>query len=300
MKKETLGTILALLAACISGFAIIANKIFIVDMEPTVFTAVRALIIGIVFFLIISYQGKGMIKAKVSWKYLLTIGVIGGAFAFLLFFSGLKLTTGGNAAFLHKTMPLYIAVLAFVFLKEKITRKQSSALFLMFFGTIAIYSATISPAELWVNPSLGNLMVIGAAFLWAVESIIAKKAMIKGESNFIVSFARMFIGAIVLFAFLAVFGTFESLFSLTTQQIINVCISTVILFAYVFCWYYSIKLINVSKASTLLLLAPVISIILGIMVLGEPIAALQLVGAALILIGAYLAVKIRSEFTTGV
>ena len=313
MNKEILGTLLAIITALISGVAIVANKIFIVDMEPAVFTAIRALIIGIGFMIIMLLTGNSK-KAKrktgrkisrkttrkMTWIYLLSIGIIGGAFAFLLFFSGLKLTTGGNAAFLHKTMPLYIAVLAFIFLKEKITGNHIFAMFLMIIGTLSIYMAVIEPSILWLDPSLGNLLVIGATLFWAIETIIAKKVMKDGESNFVVSFARMFIGAIVLFSFIAVTGSIESLLSITQQQILNLSISTAILFAYVFCWYYSIKLISVSKASTLLLLAPVVSMILCTIILGEPITALQLFGSALILAGSYIVIKIRSNLATGV
>ena len=170
----------------------------------------------------------------------------------------------------------------------------------MIIGTLSIYMAVIEPSILWLDPSLGNLLVIGATLLWAIETIIAKKVMKDGESNFVVSFARMFIGAIVLFSFIAVTGSIESLLSITQQQILNLSISTAILFAYVFCWYYSIKLISVSKASTLLLLAPVVSMILCTIILGEPITALQLFGSALILAGSYIVIKIRSNLATGV
>jgi drug/metabolite transporter (DMT)-like permease len=81
---------------------------------------------------------------------------------------------------------------------------------------------------------------------------------------------------------------------------INIAISTAILFGYVFCWYYSIKMINVSKASTLLLLAPIISLILGVLIFNEPTPVLQLLGSALILIGTYLVIKVKSELVTGI
>jgi drug/metabolite transporter (DMT)-like permease len=302
MNKETLGTLLAIATAIISGFAIPVNKIFVVGLDPTVFTAIRALIIGIIFFILASFQNKFNYKEfkKVPWKYLLAIGIVGGSFAFLLFFTGLKLTTAGRGAFLHKTLPIYIAIFAFLFLKEKISRKQLYALIVMFIGTILIFSAKINPADLWMNPQLGDLLIIGATILWALENVIARKAMIKGESNFVVSFARMFIGAIILFAVVLLVGKLDLLLTLSFQQIINLCISVAILFGYVFCWYWSIKLINVSKASTLLLLAPVISLILGIVWFGEPLPLLQMIGSALILIGAYFVVKIRSEFVTGI
>jgi len=302
MRKETLGTILALTTAFISGLAIPINKIFVVGLDPTVFTAIRGLFIGIIFFVIVSFQSKSEQKKfkKVPWKYLIAIAIIGGSFAFLMFFTGLKLTTAGRGAFLHKTLPLYITIFAFLFLKEKVSQKQVLTLAIMLIGTILIYSAEISPSEFWLDPSLGDLLVIGATILWALENTIARKVMIEGESNYVVSFARMFIGAIILFAIVTLQDKMSLLFNLTSHEVINLTISIAILFGYVFCWYWSIKLINVSKASTILLLAPVISLILGIIIFSEPVPNLQLLGSALILIGAYFVVKIKSEFTTGV
>jgi len=302
MRKETLGTILAVIAALISGLAIPVNKIFVIDLDSTVFTAVRSLFIGIIFFILVSFQSNSKQKKfkKVPWKYLLAIAIIGGSFAFLMFFTGLKLTTAGRGAFLQKSLPLYIAIFAFLFLKEKISQKQAFALLTMSIGTILIYSTTINPSEFWTNPSLGDLLVIGATILWAIENTIAKKVMIEGESNFVISFARMFMGGVILFAIVIIQNKVGLLLVLTTQQIINLTISIAVLFGYVFSWYWSIKLINVSKASTILLLAPVISLIFGVLIFNEPTPNLQLLGSALILIGTFIVVKVKSEFTTGV
>lgn len=300
MNKETLGTFLALLTAVVSGIAIPANKIFVIGIDPAVFTAVRAIMIGIIFLLLSLWQWNRISTKKkkgfvVSWKYLAAIAIIGGSFAFLLFFTGLSLTTSGHAAFLHKTLPLYVAVLAFVFLKERITRKHTYAMILMFLGIIAIYSTSIDPTELWMNPRLGDMMVIGATILWAVENVIARKAMISGETNFIVSFARMFFGGLILLGVVLLSGKIEILLSLTQIQIINIGVSIVILFAFVFFYYWSLRLINASKAAVMLLLAPVVSLILGVTFLGEPAPPIQLVGSALILVGAYFISGIKSE-----
>lgn len=304
MRKETFGTILAFTTAIISGFAIPINKIFVVKMEPVVFTALRALIIGLVFFLLATFHSLRFSKEisfrKIPWKYMISIGLIGGGLAFLLYFTGLKLTTAGRAAFIHKTLPLYITILAFLFLKEKISRKQIIALMLMFSGTVLLVSAKINPAVLWSNPSFGDILAITATFLWAVENVISRKAMLNGSTNFAVACARMFIGSLFLFASVLILGKTDALLSLTEQQVINVLISTAILFGYVFTWYWSIKLINVSKASTILLLAPVISLILGAVWLGEPVPEIQILGSALILIGAYFVAKVESKFVTGI
>jgi len=175
MKKETVGTLLAIFTAIISGFAIVANKIFIVDLDPTIFTSIRALIIGIIFFVIGSFQCKFDYKKfkKVNWEYLILIGLIGGGLAFLLFFSGLKLTTSGRAAFIHKTLPLYVTFLAVLFLKEKITKKQSLALLIMIIGLWILMYSQITPSILWESPSYGDMIILFATILWAIENVIA-------------------------------------------------------------------------------------------------------------------------------
>ena len=305
-NREMKGTILALLAAAISGAAITANKIFIVSMDPTVFTSLRSLIIGLAFLAIIFFQSRfrltdvGKSLKSANWKYMLAIAIIGGAAAFLLFFSGLKLTTSGRAAFLHKTMPIYVAVFAYWFLREKISIKQTYALIIMLLGTVLIFGAEISPAELWSNPMLGDFLVLGATVLWAVENTIARKAMVRGDTNWVVSFSRMFIGALVLFGAAGVMGKLGLMMTLTSGQAVNILISTAILFGYVFFWYYSIRLINVSKASAMLMLAPVVSLALGAAFLGEPAPMVQLIGSALILLGTFFIANIRSELSTGV
>ncbi len=302
MNKETLGTILAVITAIFSGIAIPANKVFIVNIDPLVFTAVRSIIIGIAFLCLAVWLNKKTekkTKAKqrfaINWKYLAGIAVIGGALAFFLYFTGLKFTTAGRAAFLHKTLPLYVAVLAFLFLKEKITKKYLYAMILMIAGIIGIYAAAINPAELWMNPQLGDLLIISATFLWAVENVLARKVMLKNEHNFIVSFSRMFFGGLILFGMLVLLGRTDALLALSSQQVANIIISTALLFCYVFFYYWALKLINVSKAAVLLLIAPVISLLVGITFLGEPAPVLQLAGSALILIGAYFAAGIKSE-----
>ncbi len=299
MNKETKGTLLAIATALISAIAIPVNKLFVVGLEPTVFTAVRSLLVGIGFFSIIWLMPHHDIKniRKVRWDYLIPIGIIGGGLAFLFYFTGLKLTTAGRGAFLHKTLPLYIALLAYFFLKEKISKRHAFAMGGMFLGTLCIYYSKIPvDAIFWANPSLGDLLVIGGTILWAVENTIAKKAMIKGEHSEVVAFGRMFIGGLFLAAVLLIQGNLGAILSLSVLQWGFILISASLLFAYVTVWYYAIKLINVSKAACYLLLAPPISLLIGFLLIGEPIGLLQLVGSGIILACAYYLKDVQSEF----
>lgn len=288
---ELRGTLLILLTAFISGISIVINKFFIVKIDPLLFTALRAFFIGIVFLFISLYfsSSKGKFK-QTSWFNLLLIGLIGGGIAFWLFFSGLKLTTAGRAAFLHKTLPIYAVILAFIFLKEKITKKQLIAMIVMLFGLLLMELTNIS-SEI----RIGDLLVLFATILWAVENTISKKVMLEKESNWVVTFSRMFFGSLLLLAIIFLTGKTNLIFSLSAQQIIYIVISGIFLFLYVFTWYWGLKYINLSKASAILLLAPVISLVLGFLWLNEQIFILQLIGSTLILVGAYFISKTKSE-----
>ena len=299
MKKETKGTLLALLTALVSGIAIPLNKLFIVSIDPTVFAAVRAIIIGAIFFFIASYQSRFNYKEfkHVPFKYLIAIGVIGGGFAFLLLFCGLANDAGKHSgAFLHDgTLPIYTTLLAAVFLNERITRRMSYAMIVMVVGVAVLYASQLSPAQLWANPLLGDLLITVSVILWAIEYVIAKKAMNKGESNTVITFARMFFGSIVLFGFVFLFGKVGSLMTLSVQQWTNILISTGLEFCYVAFWYWSLKNINASKATMLFLVAPVVSTIASMMIFSEQPSIMQFIGSAVILIGAYFLLGVKSE-----
>jgi len=281
MKKEGLGTVLAFITAIISGFAIPVNKMFVVDIDPIVFTAVRAIIIGVIFFFLAGMQCRFKLSGfkKTKWPWLLLIGIVGGGIAFALYFSGLALTTSGRAAFLHKSLPVYVSVFAYLFLKERVTKRQNIALLIMLIGTFSILAGGVNPAQLWADPSTGDLLVLVGTILWGVESTIAKKAM---------------------FGVVLLMGNLEVMMNLSAQEVTNLLISTTFLFGYVLFWYASLKYINVSKAAIILLFAPVISLSLGAWWYGEPVSMLQGIGSFVILIGAYLVSGVKSGFSSGV
>jgi drug/metabolite transporter (DMT)-like permease len=289
MNKEDVGTLFAIITALVSGFAFVANKSFLVSLDPTLFTSLRTFFVGIGFFLISIFKNKLRFKNlnKVSWKVLLAIGFVAG-FGFLAFFNGLKLTTAGRAAFLHKLLPLFVTIFAFFFLKEKIKRKQVFAMIVMIIGAFLLSSSAIT-----FEIAIGDTLVIVATILFAIENIISKYAMIKKESNFVVSFCRMFFASIILFSIVMLMGSFDQLLLITYEQAVYIGISTSLLFLYVYFWYYSISMIKVSKASTLLLLSPPISLFLSYLFLAESLLPLQIIGSILILVGAFIVLRTK-------
>jgi O-acetylserine/cysteine efflux transporter len=264
--EETVGTLLVLLTALISGISIVANKIFVLKVEPVILTSVRALI-------------------------LVPLGIVGGGLAFLLFFSGLALTTSGRAAFIHKTLPIWAAVAGFLFLKEKLSSGHILAVMIGMTGLTLMESGVLSSSL-----RLGDILALSATLLWAVDGLMAK-SLLKTETAVRVGFGRMFFGSVFLFGVAGLQGKLGLLLSLTPLNWLYISISTLLLGAYTLTWYAGLKRLSLSRASGFLLLSPVISLVLGIVFLGETAGVLQLAGSGLILLGCGLLLKSSGEGT---
>lgn len=268
-----------LLTALASGIAIVVNRFFVLQIDPVLFTAVRSLLIGLLF-MAISHKIDG--QGKVPLPKLALLGAIGGGLAFLLFFTGLPLTTGGRAAFIHKTLPAWATLLAWLVLGEEVGRRRATALMVALAG-LAVMQASSLPVDI----RSGDLLALGATVLWAVENTLAKRFMGQGESNWRVTFGRMFFGSLLLFGVAALQGKLALLARLQPVHWLYIGVSTLLLFFYVLTWYWGLRHIDLSKASGLLLLSPVVSLALGWWLLGETVYLLQLAGSLLILAGCW-------------
>ena len=130
---------LVLTTAMISGFSVFINKIGVQKVDPYFYTFLKNMVAGAVIFGIIILaknwpKVRGLARAdkiKLFW-----IGLIGGSIPFLLFFKGLSLTAAFRAGFIHKTLFIYVGILAFFFLKEKINKSMLFGLVCMILGLL--------------------------------------------------------------------------------------------------------------------------------------------------------------------
>ena len=172
MTYKEKGTSLVLATAFISGLAIFINKFGIKGVDPYFYTFAKNIIAGalLLSILLLAKHWQYLKNLDKADKYrLLLISIIGGAIPFLLFFKGLTMTTALKAGFIHKTLFIYVGVLAAVFLKEKINKS-------MMFGFISLLAGSI--LFLKITPqalNLGDLFIFIAVLFWATEIAITKK-----------------------------------------------------------------------------------------------------------------------------
>ncbi len=144
-----------------------------------------------------------------QWIALIAIGVAGGGVAFALFFEGLArlspLTTGDplratQAQFLHKTLVIWVALLAVVFLRERIGWAVGAAIGLVVVGQYVIVGDL---GRLGLGD--GELLIALATVIWAAETVTARW-LLGDLPPLTVASARMGIGVVVLIGWLGATG----------------------------------------------------------------------------------------------
>lgn len=259
------GYCLVFLTAIISGFSIFINKFGVSVVNPYIFSWLKNLIVAILLTgIILAFKDWQILRdlTKKQWLLLILIGLVGGSIPFLLFFKGLSLTSAAQGAFLHKTMFVYVAVFAALFLKEKIDKR-------FLFGALFLVLANLFLLKkLPTSLNQGDILIFLATLLWAIENTISKYVLRELKSR-TVAWARMFFGSFFIFIFLLVMGQVSLITSLNFQQISWVMITAVFLFGYVVTWYSGLKYIPASQATVILLFGLPITTVLSFISSGK-------------------------------
>jgi drug/metabolite transporter (DMT)-like permease len=257
MKK---GIIFAAIATLISGWAVFINKFALAnwgnsDIYTTEKNMVAALLIS--GLLLGTSQYKKLINlSRSQWLKILLIALVGGSIPFVLFFKGLSLSPSSSAAFWNKTLFIWVAILAYPILRERLSKIQLGALVVLVFGNLSLFW----PKSLAFDPS--TILILAATIIWAIEYILVKK-YVSDIAPEILAWGRMFFGSFVLLIYLFASGVHVIDLSLSATQIPWILIVGITLSAYVITWYRSLKYLPVTVAAAILTLASPITTLLN-------------------------------------
>jgi len=278
---------LAVGTALISGTSNFLAKIAVtVVKDPVVFTFLKNIIVAafLVGVIMLARKWKEVLALnKKDWIKLAAIGIIGGSIPFILFFTGLSMIPAINAAFIHKTLFIWVAILAVPFLKERVGIWPAIAILALFGGNSILGFPHFTFG-------IGELMVLGATLLWAVENIIAKKALEK-ISSLVVAGARMLLGSVIIFAVVAFQGKLGMLGGFSGLQWFWIIVPSVLLTGYILTWYTALKYAPATVVASVLVLATFVTSLLQAIFITHVLSIQQLAGGILSLIGSVLIIS---------
>ncbi len=286
------GILLVFLTALISGVSTFVNFYAVQGTNSDAFITVRNVAVAAMLVPVVFLAGRS-VRAKLTrsgWLRLGTIGLIGGAIPFLLFFRGLQMAgTGGaaTASFGYRTLFLMATVLGVVLLKERFSARIALAAGLLLGGNILLLSLN---APIWTD---GTVLVLAATALWAGEYALSKRALRDLPSG-TVALARMGFGGAFLMAYLGLTGQLAAVAGFSGSEWLWMLLSAILLVGFVFTWYAGLKTIDVSVATSALVLAFPITYALGVVAGRSAFSPAQAAGVVAIVFGVVLAVGVAS------
>ena len=196
----------------------------------------------------------------------------------------LEYTSAAQAGVLVSCLPIFIAMLAWFFLKERL----SSAIIVGFLFCIAggvLLSVVSDSSEHAPNPLLGNTLEIGAMLFAAIYTLCVKQ--LSSRYSPLALIALQGISGSLFFAPQAWFAPLPSEHHLPSLLSILYLGSFVTLGAYGL-YNYAIAQVSVLKVAAFSNLTPVFALLLAVLLLGETITLLQGLAISCIFIGVYI------------
>jgi drug/metabolite transporter (DMT)-like permease len=291
------GILLALATALISGFSVFLNSYGVKAFgNPTAYTTAKNVVSALVLLAVVAIGLRASSGARLTrpqgpgqWGALAAIGVLGGSVPFVLFFEGLSRASSPQAAFLHKTLVLWVAVLAVVFLAERLQWGHWLAIGVLIVGQVGLLGG--------LPDSFGTpeAMILAATLMWSVEVVVAKR-LLRSISSWTVGVARMGLGSVALIGWVAVRGDLGLLTSMDSGQLGWVLLTGLLLAGYVGTWFAALQRARAVDVTAVLVLAVPITAALDSVVHGTPLGP-QLGWLALLLAGGALVVLLGWQGT---
>jgi bacterial/archaeal transporter family protein len=139
---EYLWLIFALLSAFFAALVAIFGKIGLANVDSNLATAIRAIIMAIFLFLIVTIQGKlyeipGFFSGSKIFYFIVLSG-IAGALSWLFYFLALKHGSVTKVVSIDRLSIVFAMVFAIIFLGEKVSLKNIGGVILIVIGAIVI------------------------------------------------------------------------------------------------------------------------------------------------------------------
>jgi len=250
MSRRTAGIVLAVLTASVSGVAVWVNSHAVTRFgDATVYTTAKNAVAGVVLLalalpLFVAPRGRTFPTRRRGWLALVAIAAIGGSIPFVLFFEGLARAEATQAAFIHKTLVVWVALIAVPLLRERLGQVHLAAIALLIAGQIWLVGELGTVAF-----GAGEAMILAATLLWAVEVILAKR-LLDSIPVRTLAVARMGIGTLLLVGWLAISGRGDDLLALSAEQWSWAILTGLLLSAYVATWYVFGAVVTAALART--------------------------------------------------
>lgn len=263
----------------------VAAKIANTGYDPVFLTMARSAIAAVVVFIWCAWRGIPLFSRDGTLGAGVLAGVLFGG-EFLLIFIGLEYTSVARSALLVNTMPFWVLLGAHFTLGERMDGVKLTGLALAFAGVAVTFSDNLSvpSPDAWI----GDLMSLGGGALWAAATLVIKGSRLSSIRPEKVLLYQLAVSALITLPLLLVAGPIlRDVTALATGALIFQAVFIVAV-TYVL-WFWLVSRYPASGLSSFAFLTPAFAVLMGGLILDEPLSgrlflALAMIGVGIIIV----------------
>ncbi|RZP26090.1 MAG: DMT family transporter [Candidatus Actinomarinales bacterium] len=241
------------------------------------------------FVLNLIYREKISVE-KEDYKYFIILGIIYMILPFFLFALAEKTITSALAGLINGSTPIFVALIAIIFYKEKVTHLQKILILTGFFGVIVLSLGEQSNLS---GSTEGVLYALGASICYGVAinmvQPLLKKYTPVGALKILLRSASLF--SLLLLGPFSTWSTPSLSISFFPLLLLGLGSS-----GFAFLSFYSlVDDVGAVLGSVTVNIMPIFSIIFGYFFLNEITSVLQLIGVSIVVISAFFFTRIKES-----
>jgi drug/metabolite transporter (DMT)-like permease len=224
-------------------------------------------------------------RSSLPWVTISLMGLIGVALYYAVFNWSLMLTSASQGALVQSCIPAMTALVAVVWLRERASVMRWLGIGLTMAGVVIVFSG--SGGDGAAGSVLGNLLMFVTTILWGVYTSLAKR--VADVDPRVVTAGIAVVGALLLLPMAAVEIAAEGIPQVGAMGWLGIIYlgTTASGLAYLL-YNAALKHMDASHVGVYTNLIPIVGVLSGVIVLGEPLSLRAVIGGCIVLAGVWL------------
>lgn len=262
------------------GMGQVSIKVANRGLSPIFQAAVRSTIAALLVALWARFRGLPLVHRDRTFLHGLAIGLLFGS-EFVFIYLGLSYTTASHAVIFVYTAPFFVALGAHALLpNEPLTGRKVAGLVLAFAGVIlTLWDSVGRPTRLQL---VGDLMSMMGGLLWAATSLYLKRVVRTRMTPSQMLFYQLGVSAVQL-SLMSLLLESQRIRDPSPLVLASLAYQGIIVaFASYLVWFWLIQVYPVSNLTAFTFFTPVFGMLLGGLLLHEPLTAKLVAGGGLV------------------
>lgn len=277
----------AIFAMLIWSTSFVATKLAYASFPPLTLGALRFVIAFVLLAAMATVKKSFAVSSRRDLLIMCGSGALGITLYFALENVGVSLTSASNAALIMASYPAITILMERIAYGVRVSRRKWAGVLLAIVG-VALISG-MQGGQAGDRQLLGNILLSVTGVVWALYNF-STRSVVNKYPAITVSFYQTLTGA-CLFLPLACFESSRRVApdasSCAVLAYLGVFCSVVAFMSY----NYGLRKLSAGTAVSLANLVPVFGVLLSVLVLGETLYPLQLLGGAIVIAGVTLSVR---------